>query len=171
MDNFNDESAVISVVDNDRRYAIVNYDEDVKEVELAFEASKMGVYTIEIEPDGDFDKIILVDRFTGEETDMLNDSYKFTASNQDDYNRFLIKLGDGGQEPTEEGDFVYQSGEELILKGKGVLQIVDVMGRVVYAEEVFNDVNRIDISALRDAAYIVRVIGEEGVKVKKVVIY
>lgn len=171
LDNFNDESAVISVVDNDRRYAIVNYDEDVKEVELAFEASKMGVYTIEIEPDGDFDKIILVDRFTGEETDMLNGSYKFTASNQDDYNRFLIKLGDGGQEPTEEGDFVYQSGEELILKGKGVLQIVDVMGRVVYAEEVFNDVNRIDISALRDAAYIVRVIGEEGVKVKKVVVY
>ena len=48
LDNFNDESAVISVVDNDRRYAIVNYDEDVKEVELAFEASKMGVYTIEI---------------------------------------------------------------------------------------------------------------------------
>lgn len=171
LDNFNDESAVISVVDNDRRYAIVNYDEDVKEVELAFEASKMGVYTIEIEPDGDFDKIILVDRFTGEETDMLNGIYKFTASNQDDYNRFLIKLGDGGQEPTEEGDFVYQSGEELILKGKGVLQIVDVMGRVVYAEEVFNDVNRIDISALRDAAYIVRVIGEEGVKVKKVVVY
>ncbi len=171
LDNFNDESAVISVVDNDRRYAIVNYDEDVKEVELAFEASKMGVYTIEIEPDGDFDKIILVDRFTGDETDMLNGIYKFTASNQDDYNRFLIKLGDGGQEPTEEGDFVYQSGEELILKGKGVLQIVDVMGRVVYAEEVFNDVNRIDISALRDAAYIVRVIGEEGVKVKKVVVY
>lgn len=171
LDNFNDESAVISVVDNDRRYAIVNYDEDVKEVELAFEASKMDVYTIEIEPDGDFDKIILVDRFTGDETDMLNGSYKFTASNQDDYNRFLIKLGDGGQEPTEEGDFVYQSGEELILKGKGVLQIVDVMGRVVYAEEVFNDVNRIDISALRDAAYIVRVIGEEGVKVKKVVVY
>ena len=171
LDNFNDESAVISVVDNDRRYAIVNYDEDVKEVELAFEASKMDVYTIEIEPDGDFDKIILVDRFTGEETDMLNGIYKFTASNQDDYNRFLIKLGDGGQEPTEEGDFVYQSGEELILKGKGVLQIVDVMGRVVYAEEVFNDVNRIDISALRDAAYIVRVIGEEGVKVKKVVVY
>ncbi len=170
LENFNKGIANISVLKDDVRYGIHNCDEDLQVIELVFEASQIGLYTIEIEPNGNFDDIILVDRFTGEETDMLNGNYKFTASNQDDYNRFFIKLS-REQVSTDNVNFVYQSGKELILNIKGTVQIIDVMGRIVYNEEVVNDVNRIDISTLRNSTYIVRVINEEGAKVKKVVVY
>ena len=46
-----------------------------------------------------------------------------------------------------------------------------MLGRVVYSNEHANGDNRISVSEFNNAAYVVRVINEEGVKTQKVVIY
>ncbi len=170
LQNFNDEIATVYVAEGNKHYGIYNCDEDVQEIELAFEAKEMGSYTMAIEADGKFQSVTLVDRFTGIETNMLMEDYHFTATSGNNTKRFVVRL-DNGQESTDNSQFVYQNGEELILTVEGAVQIVDVMGRVVYNNEVVSDNNRIDVSSFINGAYIVRVINEEGVKAQKVVIY
>ena len=131
----------------------------------------MGQYTIRLDVNGEFETVTLVDRFTGVETNMLvEDEYSFIASNEDNANRFVIRLAQGSQLEAQ-SQFVYQNGEELILSIEGSVQIVDMLGRVVYSNEHSDAYNRIDVSEFNDATYVVRVVNEEGVKVQKVVIY
>ena len=131
----------------------------------------MGNYTISLDVNGEFETVTLVDRFTGVETNMLlEDEYTFTATGNDNVNRFVIRLAQGSQLEAQ-SQFVYQSGEELILSIEGSVQIVDMLGRVVYSNEHSDAYNRINVSEFNDATYVVRVVNEEGVKVQKVVIY
>ena len=171
LQNFNDAIATVYVTENGKNYGIANVDENTTEVALNFDAKEMGNYTISLDVNGEFETVTLVDRFTGVETNMLlEDEYTFTATSNDSHNRFVIRLANG-QEPTANSQFVYQSGEELILSIEGSVQIVDMLGRVVYSNEHASGNNRIYVGEFNDASYVVRVINEEGVKVQKVVIY
>ena len=171
LQNFNDAIATVYVSENGKHYGIANVDENTTEVALNFNAKEMGNYSISLDVNGEFEEVTLVDRFTGIETNMLlEDEYTFTATSNDNPNRFVIRL-DNGQQTTDNGQFVYQSGEELILSIEGHVQIVDMLGRVVYSNEHANGDNRISVSEFNNAAYVVRVINEEGVKTQKVVIY
>ena len=169
LQNLNEEIATVFVSNNGKRYGIANVDENVAEVELSFVASQMGNYSISLDINGEFENVILVDRFTGVETNMLlEDEYNFTATSNDSHNRFVVKL-DNRQQTTDNSQFVYQSGEELIINAEGTIQIIDMMGRVVYSNEMNN--GRINVSDFNNAAYVVRVVNAEGVKSQKVVIY
>ena len=170
LQNFNDAIATVYVAEDGKNYGIYNCDADVQEVALSFNANKMGNYTISIEPNGKFQTVTLVDRFTGVETNMLVEDYNFTAMSSDNHNRFVVRFANG-QESTDDSHFVYQSGEELILNIQGDVQIVDVLGRVVYNGEAMNDINRINVSSFNSGAYMVRVMNGNDVKVEKVVIY
>ena len=171
LQNFNDAIATVYVSENGKNYGIANVDENTKEVALNFDAKEMGSYTISLDVNGEFETVTLVDRFTGVETNMLvEDEYSFIASNDDNVNRFVIRLAQGSQLEAQ-SQLVYQSGEELILSIEGSVQIVDMLGRVVYSNEHASGNNRIYVGEFNDASYVVRVINEEGVKVQKVVIY
>ena len=171
LQNFNDAIATVHVSENGKNYGIANVDENTTEVALNFDAKEMGSYTISLDINGEFETVTLVDRFTGVETDMLvENEYSFIASNDDNVNRFVIRLAQGSQLEAQ-SQFVYQSGEELILSIEGSVQIVDMLGRVVYSNEHANGDNRINVSEFNNASYVVRVVNEEGVKVQKVVIY
>ena len=171
LQNFNDAIATVYVTENGKNYGIANVDENTTEVALNFNAKQMGSYTISLDVNGEFETVTLVDRFTGVETNMLlEDEYTFTATSNDNVNRFVIRLANG-QQTTDNSQFVYQSGEELILSIEGSVQIVDMLGRVVYSNEHASGNNRINVGEFNDATYVVRVVNEEGVKVQKVVIY
>ena len=171
LDNMNPNIAEVYVMNNNRRYSILGYDENTTEVELFFEAKEMGMHTISLDVNGEFETVTLVDRFTGVETNMLvEDEYSFIASNEDNANRFVIRLAQGSQLEAQ-SQFVYQNGEELILSIEGSVQIVDMLGRVVYSNEHSDAYNRINVAEFKDATYVVRVVNEEGVKVQKVFIY
>ena len=171
LKNFNEAIANIYIADEEQRYGIYNYNRDVQEIEVYFETKQMSNYTISIEPNGEFDNIILVDRFTGIETDMLLEDYTFTATSSDNDNRFIVRLSVNGQQTTDNKHFAYQSGDELIISAEGSVQIVDMLGRLVYSSDVESANNRINVSGLDKAAYIVRVVNNNEVKVQKVVIY
>ena len=169
LQNFNDAIATVYVAEDGKNYGIYNCDADVQEVELNFNANKMGNYTISIEPNGKFQTVTLVDRFTGVETNMLVEDYNFTAMSSDNHNRFVVRFANG-QQTTDNSHFVYQSGEELILNIQGEVQIVDVLGRVVYSGEAMNDINRINVSSFNSGAYMVKVMNGNEVKVEKIIL-
>ena len=168
LQNFNDDIATVYVQNNDANYGIYNCDENTTEIELCFNANQMGNYTISVEPTGEFSSIVLVDRFTGIETNMMVDDYHFTAMSDANNNRFILKLAVSDQQSAVSDNFVYQSGEELIIEAEGTVQIIDVMGRVVYNSNVEN--NRINVSDFNNGTYVVRVINETGVKVQKIIL-
>ena len=169
LQNFNDAIATVYVAEEGKNYGIYSCDTDVQEVELSFNANKMGNYTISIEPNGKFQTVTLVDRFTGIETNMLLEDYHFTAMSDANTNRFIVKFANG-QQTIDNSQFVYQSGGELIINAQGMIQIVDVLGRVVYQSEHFNDINRIGVENFDNASYVVRCVNGKEVKTQKIVI-
>lgn len=168
LDNFNEDAAEIYVVNNGRRYGIMNYAENVEEVEVKFAAKQMGNYTINAIPEGGFSNVTLIDRQTGVETNLLLENYTFTATSKDARDRFVVRFSQGGANDGD--DFVYQSGDELIINGAGTIQIIDVMGRIVYSSDVESCNNRINVSGLKKAAYMVRNIKGNEIKTQKIVV-
>ncbi len=171
LENFNDEIATVFIARNDKHYGIANVDENTTEVNLNFNAKEMGSYTISFEVTGEFEEVTLIDRFTGIETNMiLENEYTFTATSNDKVNRFVIRL-DNGQQTTANSQFAYQSDEELILSIEGHVQIVDMLGRIIYSNEHANGDNRIDVSKFNNATYMIRCINDETVRTQKIVIH
>ena len=173
LQNFNDEIATVCVVENGKAYGIYNCESDVNEIEVMFSAKQMGSYSLSFDINGEFETVTLVDRMTGVETDMIEEGeYNFIATSNDMKNRFVVRLSNS-MTATEEflANFVYQSGEELIVNAEGTIQIIDMMGRVVYSAEHSNGSNRINVSEFNNAAYVVRVVNGNGVRSQKVVIY
>ncbi len=172
LNALNDEIAYLYVSDGSERYGIFNYDEDVREIPLSFEAQKMGKYTISVKPEGEYENIILVDRHTGIETNMLLEDYSFTAtsSTKENTDRFIIRFAKTSDLEIETEHFAYQSNNELIISKDGTLQIFDVMGRMIYSNEVKGQ-SRIYVGNFNKAAYILRLVNDEDVKVQKVIIY
>lgn len=167
LENFNKNIAEIYVKENESRYGILNYSEDVEEINIYFNAKQMGYYTINALTNADFANVTLVDRLTGIETDILTDSYTFQAMADDAPDRFILRMN----RQVESENFVYRSGEELIINAEGSVQIIDVMGRIVYSNEIVNDNHRVNIGSLKNAAYIVRIVNANEVKTQKVVIW
>ncbi|MCQ2308279.1 MAG: T9SS type A sorting domain-containing protein [Bacteroidales bacterium] len=166
--NFNDGIATIFTVSDNKMYGIANYDENVREIPLCFDAKEIGTYTISMKLCGDFEYVHLIDRMTGEDTDMLLESeYRFNAMGNDDVNRFIVRLS-GDNEIDDNENFAYQSGKQLYINENGAIQIIDMTGRVVINETLNG--NSVDISNLRNAAYIVRLVSENGVKTQKIVV-
>ena len=169
INNFNEDIALVYVSENDVPYGIYNYNDDVQEVELFFRAAHIGEYNIHIEPNGEFEYITLVDNVNGSETNMMTSSYSFTATPKENGKRFSLKFARGNGADVQE-NFVYQSGSELVIKAEGTVQIIDMMGRVIYNNDVTSN-NRIDISKFNKTAYIVRLINGNGVNTQKIVVY
>ena len=160
---------MVYVLENDMPYGIYNYSEDVQEVELVFIAAHIGEYNIHIEPSGEFEYVTLVDKVNDRETNMMTSSYTFTTTPKENGNRFLLRFAkDKGS--AEQEKFVFQSGNELVIEAEGMVQIIDVMGRVVYSNDVTSENNRIDTSKFNTAAYIVRLINGNGIKTQKIVV-
>ena len=170
LNNLNESIANVYVANNDKRYGIYNCSEDVKEINVDFKANEEGSYTLHFDIDGEFDMIALIDNANGEETDMLVNDYTFTSTAQDASNRFVVRFSkDEGLTENNDHKFVYQSGEELIINAEGAVQIIDMMGRIVYSKEISSDA-RINTSDVNTAAYIVRLVNGDGVKTQKIVV-
>ena len=166
LDNFNKEIAEIYVKEDNRRYGIMNYEKDVEEIELYFDAKRMGEYTINAVTEGEFESVTLVDLITGNETDLLASSYTFKSMTNESTARFKLRI----ERDKENENFVYQTGSDLVIDAEGLVQIVDVMGRIIYSGEQ-NGVNRVNISNMEKAAYMVRNVNNKEVKVQKIVLF
>ena len=163
----NDDIATVFTKSDSKMYGISCYDDDTEEITLCFDAKEAGSYTMKIKTKGDFNHIHLLDKMTGEDIDMLvEDEYRFKAMSNDNISRFIIRLSDKGEDNGSQ--FAYQSGKQLFIIGSGKVQVIDMMGRVVLNTTA--DGSPLDISNLKEAAYIVRLSGENNVKTQKIVL-
>lgn len=165
--NFNERLANIYVKEENVNYGILNFNNDVTEIPLYFDAKEMGIYTLTFDVKGDYENLYLLDKMTGEELNLLlENEYKFMASANDNTERFVLKLTSDTDSVDE--NFIFIHDDELIISSAGTIQIIDMMGRVVMTEENHN--GRINIGGLDNAAYVIRCITENGVKVQKIVV-
>ena len=167
----NENIPLLYIPQGDTDYAIAMMDENVIEIPVSFEAMTMGQYTISLQQENcDFNELYLLDKETGEKMNILEESYTFMATTYDSAERFVL-LKDNGQQTTDNSHFAYQSGSDLIINAEGTVQIIDMMGRIIYSNDVTSDNSRINVSGFTNAAYLIRLVNENGVKVQKVVIY
>ena len=167
--HMNENIPMVYVIDNNEKLAIATMNDNVKEVSLGFEAMTMGEYTIAVKAqDCKFNNMTLIDKMTGEKTNLLTDSYTFMATTSDSPDRFTLTLN---ADNDNDADFIYINNNEMIInniEGNGLVQIYDMMGRSVATYNVSGSAN-ISMETLSEGVYIVRMTDANGVKTEKVV--
>jgi hypothetical protein len=116
---------------------------------LNFAAEEDGNFTLSWNTaNAEFSSLTLVDNITGIKTDMLTHDHYTFEGRVDDYNtRFKIVFGEmnnNEEEPVLE-HFAFFDHGNLIVNGTGHFEVVDVLGRVVYATELTDTQNTVSL--------------------------
>ena len=136
----NENIPLLYIPQGDTDYAIAMMDENVSEIPVSFEAMTMGQYTISLQQENcDFEELYLLDKETGEKVNILEEDYTFMATTADNAERFILLKANSQQPTANSSHFAYQSGEDLIISIEGSVQIIDVMGRIIYSNDVTSD--------------------------------
>ena len=145
---------------------------------LWFEADEAGTYTLSWETANvEFESLTLVDNITGRVTDMLaTSSYAFEADPSQYESRFKIVIGDWKDveenevpEPVEGPTFAYQSGDEIIVDGEGLLEVVDMLGRVVVSRDA-SQASGLSTAGMTPGVYVLRLNDGKGTRIQKIII-
>lgn len=167
--NFNENIASVYVKDKNINYGILNFSKDVNEIPLYFEAKEMGTYTLTFDIKGKVENLYLIDRLTGDKVNIIMEKeYTFVAKANDSAERFVLLANAQSLNSETQSNFVYVNNGELIINAKGSIQIIDMMGRVVLSEE--NGMAHINVSDLKNSAYIVRCVNDDEVKIQKIIL-
>ena len=167
--NFNENIASVYVKDKNINYGILNFSKDVNEIPLYFEAKEMGTYTLTFDIKGKVENLYLIDRLTGDKVNIIMEKeYTFVAKANDSAERFVLLANAQSLNSATQSNFVYVNNGELIINAKGSIQIIDMMGRVVLSEE--NAMAHINVSGLKNSAYIVRCVNDDEVKIQKIIL-
>lgn len=159
-----------------KQYSILFTPEGTQRVPVRFKTTEDGTYTMTWETyHGIFSSLRLVDNLTGVNCDMLStDHYTFEANSSDYASRFYITFSCVGVDENESaegtGVFAYFDGSEWVINGKGRLDVVDVTGRVLRSEMLYNEQNRLNISGFAKGVYVLRVVDNKKVRVQKIVV-
>ena len=161
IEHRNEEAQMLYVRNNDEDFAVADIDETTKTFDLNFKAATTGKYTLNVNADGDFSYLHIIDKFTGADVDMLvENDYSFIASSQDDENRFSVCLDKSGTPVVSDNStFAFQNGNEIIVMGEGTLQIFDLTGRMVSTRRVDGIES---IGYLAQGVYILRLVGHKS---------
>ncbi len=160
-------------------YAIATIDSEIKEIPLSFVAKMMGQYTISIKMDKEtVEEVYLVDKLTGNETDMLTEEYAFIATTNDTPDRFAIKLRKENSLEDEIGGmdkFAYVDNGRLIVNnvsGDVVIDVYDIMGRKIACSLTKNTDTScsVEIDGCQAGVYIVRLSDKTGIHSQKIIL-
>ncbi len=160
---------------NGREYGILFTPEGTEKVPVHFKAEHDGIYTMTWGMEnGNFTNLRLIDNKTGVNYDMLaNDSYTFEASSDDYASRFYITYTVTGLDEEisyESENFAFFNGSEWIINGQGHLDVIDMTGRVLYAAQLSNDQNRVNLDGFAKGVYLLRVIDNKVVRTQKIIV-
>ena len=153
-------------------YAVANA-ENEGEMPVNFKAEKNGTYTLSFTSEEvSFSYLHLIDNMNGADIDLLaTPSYSFEARTTDYANRFKLSFkANTGVEENATSTFAYYNGSAWNISnmGEAILQVVDMMGRVLSSETISGNVS---ISLNQPAGvYMLRLVNGENVMVQKVVV-
>ena len=150
-------------------YAIVNASE-MGEMPVNFKAENNGNFTMNFTSENvSFNYLHLIDNMTGADVDLLaTPSYSFSAQSTDYANRFKLVFATGNN--SNEDNFAFFSNGSFVINndGEAMLQVVDVMGRIIKSETI-NGSASVNVNAA-PGVYMLRLVNGDNMKVQKVVV-
>jgi hypothetical protein len=154
-------------------YLAINGMPETTSVPLGFTAVNSGEYTIEIAEAGEFSDIILEDMLVGVQTDLKTGSYTFTHTDGDNINRFMLSFAPLSVDEMENGKFdVYSYRNEIMVSAaddvEGDIQVFNMTGQLIESSRIAGSLTTIVLND--NGNYIVRVMSDQEVSVKKVTI-
>ena len=173
--NFNNNIAAVYVKDENINYGILNYNNDIKEIPLYFDAKEMGTYTLTFDFEGNYDNLYLFDKMTGEKVNvLLENKYSFTATSNDNPDRFVLRLAQSSQ-PEAHSHFAYINNSDIVIfdiEGEAQIRIIDALGRCVYNGECSDEIHRVDAAShvLTSGVYMIQKIDDKGINIQKIII-
>ena len=162
----------------DDDYAILFATEDMEEVPVRFNTEADATYTmIWNTQNGEFTKLQLIDNIAGVTVDMLtSDEYTFTSKTSDFESRFRLVFHaidndeDDDEAETEDGDFAFFDGSNLVVSGTGMLSVCDINGRVIYSTNLNGTQSSVSMPDMARGLYLLRLTNSASTKVQKIVI-
>ena len=150
-------------------FAVAFTDSDSGEMPVCFKAQDNGQYTFNVTTKGlELNYLHLIDNAANKDIDLLDTpSYSFEASSTDNADRFRLVFVCG--EATGDNFAFFSNGSFVINnEGEAVLQVIDVMGRIVKSETI-NGCTSVGMNAV-SGIYMLRLVNGDNVKVQKVVV-
>ena len=167
---FGEQNANLYLPQGAEEYAIVSVG-NAGEMPVNFKAKENGTYTIAVNPEGvEMIYLHLIDNLTGADVDLLQTpEYTFTAKTTDYASRFKLMFSINQEDgpSTGSGTFAFISNGNLIVNGEGMLQIMDVTGRMIRCTDVARNVST---SGMVPGVYVLRLINGDDVRTQKIVI-
>ena len=167
---FGTQNANIYLPQGGKDYAIAFSDKQ-GEVPVHFKAKENGTYTISVNPeDVEMEYLHLIDNLTGNDIDLLRTPYYTFEGRTTDYaNRFKLVFGAGesaGEAACE--PFAFISDGEIILLGEGMVQVIDMTGRIITSVET--SYYGVSTNGMAPGVYVLRLINGDDVKTQKIVV-
>ena len=166
----NEQGGKLYIPQNGQDFAVASANGE-NEMPVNFKAAKNGVYTLNFEVENlELDYLHLIDNLTGNDVDLLAaPSYTFEAKTTDYTSRFRLVFTNNEDATSDNVAFAYVAHDEIVVNNEGdaTLQIVDLMGRVIYHGNASKHVSTSEMAA---GVYMLRLIANEGVKTQKMVI-
>lgn len=173
LENINPNIANVYVKEDDNRYGIYNLNPEVNEIPLYFDAKEMGTYTLTFDFKGNYDNLYLVDKMTGEKVNvLLENKYSFTATSNDNPDRFVLRLAQSSQ-PETHSHFAYINNGDIVIfdiESDAQIRIFDALGRCVYNGDASNETNRISAGSFTNGVYMIQKIDDKGINIQKIII-
>ena len=153
----NQKMAVVPIEDNEQT--------------IYFKAAKNGIYAIAVNLEGmEMSYLHLIDNITGADVDLLQTpEYVFDAMTTDYASRFkLVFVPEKADDDNKTFAFINNGNIIITADVEGAtLQVIDVMGRVVYQGDA---INRVSTSGMTPGMYVLRLINGDKVMTQKIVI-
>ena len=150
-------------------YAIVN-GSNQGEMPVSFKAETNGTYTLSFNTEAMGMRYLhLIDNRTGDDIDLLvTPSYTFDARFTDYANRFKLVYCAG--ELGDNSDFAFISDGNLIVNGKGTLQVIDVLGHQLFSKELSTANCQLPTANFSKGVYVLQLTNGNDLKTQKIVI-
>ena len=159
---------------DNKDYAVVYSQEKSGEMPVSFKAENNGSYTLSFNTENvEFGYLHLIDNMTGEDVNLLETpSYSFEAKTTDYASRFKLVFSTGNGVNDE--SFAFISDGNIIVNagpstgsGTSVLQVVDVIGRIMIQEE---NATSVSTSGMTPGVYVLRLINGDSDRTQKIVV-
>ena len=166
-------ASTIYIPKNGKKLAVASA-EGLTELPINLRTTKNGTYTLNIETEKvDLAYLHLIDNMTGDDVDLLAlrqaqgpTSYTFEANTKDYESRFkLVFVCEDANDDNE--TFAFVSNGNIIVTGEGMLQIVDITGRIILSGDAKHCVST---TGMTPGVYVLRLINGDIVKTQKIII-
>lgn len=141
-----------------------------------FKTTENGSFTVTVTPENvNLNSLYLVDHISGADINLLaTPSYSFTASTSDYQSRFklFVNTDHGVGEASEKESFAYYANGSIVMQSvenEAVLEVVDLMGRIVKTQRVTASENTISIATI--GVYLLRLTDGKAVRTQKLVVW